>query len=106
MTVTGLVYYSAIVMVKKSLDSNGTYLPFIKRLKSTRVRNVSLPIARKKVLRNDVSHDGSKLFNQLPAEIKSELNLIVFKKKLKDFILSRNESLIKPSQFTNKNFFL
>ena len=51
-----------------------------------------------------VTHNGCKLFNNLPNEIKNEVHFAVFRNKLR-FLLSRNESLIKTGQFTAKNYF-
>lgn len=52
---------------------------------------------------DDVTHSGGKLFNQLPDNIKSELNFDLFKILLKRYLLESNSSLIKNGQFSTRN---
>ena len=104
MCVVGLIYYSALIMVKKSVLCNDDSLPSINRARSTRRSDLILSIARKKVMSDDISNIGCKLFNELPTDIKSENNFFLFKVLLKKFIVSRNVSLIKHGQFSNKSF--
>jgi hypothetical protein len=106
MTVTGIIYYSALTMVKKSLLSKDDSLPSIKRLKSQRSTDLQIGKARRKIMADDITHSGVKLFNQLPVHINMEPNFSLYKQYLKLFILSRNESLIKPMQSTSRNFFI
>lgn len=104
MCVCGLIYYSALVMVKKSLFCTDSSLPVIRKLRSSRQYNLALSMANKKVKVNDITHIGCRLFNELPNDIKRESNLFLYKAQLKKFILSRNKSLIKHGQFTSKTF--
>ena len=104
--VSGLIYYSALIMVKKSLLSSDQSLPTIQKLRSNRRNDLVLSNAKKKVKVNDITHTGCKLFNELPNAIKVTKNFVIYKIELKKFILSRNESLIKHGQFSNKSFFL
>lgn len=104
--VCGLIYYSALIMIKKSILTDDGSLPLIKRLGSTRKYNLILEKAKKKIMIKDITHTGIKLFNQLPEDIKRENNLNVFKRKAKDLLLSRNASLIKDTQFMAHNLFL
>lgn len=102
--VTGLVYYSAITMVHKSYTCTDGSLPQIQKLRTNRRCELLIGAAKKKIMQNDIGHDGVKLFNQLPDSVKSELNAYLFKEQLKKHLLSRNESLIKSGQFAAKNF--
>jgi exonuclease III len=104
--VTGVIYYFALIMVRKCITCKDESLPLIQRARSTRRSDVILCNAKKKILADDITHVGCKLYNDLPIDIKSEKNIFLFKVKLKKFLLSRNESLIKLGQFSNKNFFL
>lgn len=104
MCVVGLIYYSALIMVKKCVLCKDESLPCINRARSTRRKDLILSIAKKKVMSDDITNIGCKLFNELPADIKSENNLLLFKLQLRKFILSRNVSLIKHGQFSNKSF--
>lgn len=104
--VVGLIYYSALIMVKKSVLCKDESLPTINCARSTRRKDLILCNAKKKVLSDDISHTGCKLYNELPTDIKSERNFFLYKVKLKKFIIRRNESLIKHGQFSNKSFFL
>jgi hypothetical protein len=104
--VAGLIYNSAIIMVRKCSTSNDGSLPKISRLRSLRTKDLKLAVAKKKVLKDDLTHTGGKLYNQLPNDIKSENNFFLFKKDVKQFLLSRNESLVKSGQFSSKSFFI
>ena len=90
-------------MVKKSLVCKDGSLPTVEKLKSKRSRDVLLARAKKKVMTDDITHTGCKLFNQLPDSIKSEQNFHLFKCQLKNYLLARNSSIIKHGQFTARN---
>ena len=100
--VTVLIYYSAIMLVKKSLLWDGKFLPKMEKLKTNRRYEIKLCNARKQILEDDITFNGVKLFNQLPNDIKKECNFYEFKILLKKYLLSRNSSLIKPGQFTSQ----
>ena len=104
--VIGLIYYSMIIMVKKSLDTKDGSLPALEKLGTSRKFNLKLARARKKSHERDITHIGCKLFNQLPEDIKTVTNINVFKSKVKLFLLSRIDSLLKTGQFTINNLFL
>jgi exonuclease III len=106
MPVTGIIYYSALCLVKKGLQSKDDSLPSFKRLRSERTADLQIGKARRKIMSDDLTHSGVKLFNQLPTHINLESNFSLYKQYLKLFILSRNESLIKPTQFATKNFYI
>ena len=76
------------------------------KARSVRTKDLNLSSARKKVMLDDITYMGCKLYNELPIEIKSERNMFSYKVMLKKFILSRNGSLVKHGQFSNKSFFL
>ncbi|KAL7037904.1 hypothetical protein ACKWTF_009394 [Chironomus riparius] len=104
--VAGLIYYSAIIMTKKCVISFDGSLPRINRLRSLRKNDLMLVSAKKKVLINDLTHAGCKLFYQLPNEIKAKNVLFIFKKDVRQFLLTRNESLVKSGQFCSRSFFI
>jgi hypothetical protein len=104
--VVGLIYYTAICMVKKSYICKDGSLPNVEKLKSTRSCDLMTWRAKKKVMIDDITHTGCKLFNQLPASIKSERNFYAFKNLLKKYLLERNSSLIKSGQFAAKNLLI
>lgn len=104
--VTGIIYFSALTMIKKSLLSKDGSLPSVNRLRSPRSNDLQIGKARKRIMSGDITHTGCKLFNQIPSHINLEPSLSIFKQYLKMFILSRNESLIKKTQFAAKNFFI
>ena len=104
--VTGMIYMSALIMIKKCLQNIDNSLPKVSKLKSIRSRDLAICPAKKKILCDDITHIGTKLYNLLPQDIKDERNFFRFKKMLKNFLISRNESLIKSGQFTAKNFYI
>ena len=105
MCVCGLIYYSALMMVKKSLVCTDDSLPVIRKLRSMRQYNLALSSGNnKKVKVNDITHIGCRLFNELPNDVKKENNIVLFKNQLKKFIIEKNKSLIKHGQFTSKTF--
>jgi len=104
--VAGLIYNTSIIMVRKCVTTNDGSLPKISRLRSLRKKELMLTTAKKRALIDDITHSGCKLYNQLPTEIKAENNFFLFKKDVKQFLLSRNESLVKSGQFSSKNFFI
>jgi hypothetical protein len=104
--VVGLIYNSALIMVKKSLLCKDDSLPLIKKARSTRRMDLIPYNAKRKVMSDDITNIGCKLYNELPMDIKTENNFFLYKVMLKQFLLSRNESLVKHGQFSNKNFYL
>ena len=58
--------------------------------KRTRVNgiNLELPKAKLKAFRKSIKHQGPLLFNKLPAELKSETSLLLFKSYLKSYFNS------------------
>jgi len=104
--VAGLIYNSSIIMTRKCLTSKDGSLPNVNRLRSLRKSDLMPAMARKKILKDDLTHSGCKLYNQLPDKVKAEVNFFLFKKDVKQFLLSRNESLAKSGQFSSKNLFI
>lgn len=102
--VNGIIYSSAIIMAKKSLLSKDNFLPPVQKMRSQRTLDLKLAPAKKKTLKDDITHTGVKLYNQLPIALKQESNLDTFKSELKQFILSRSDSVLKHGQFTSRNF--
>lgn len=104
--INGLIYNAAIVLTRKCVVSKDGSLPSIKRLRSRRKSDLILEPAKKKVYKDDLCHTGCKLYNQLPDDIKAENIFFLFKKDVKRFLLSRNESLVKSGQFNSKNLLI
>ena len=104
--VIGLIYNNALVMIRKCVNCIDNSLPYIQQARSVRKKDLIICKASKKVLSDDLTHVGCKLYNELPMEIKSEKNMFLYKQMLKKFVVSRNCSLVKSGQFSNKSFFL
>jgi hypothetical protein len=104
--VTGLIFNSLILMTKKCVTNNDGSLPSIKRLRSARRSDLMLAVAKKKILKDDLTHAGCKLFNQLPEYIKAEKHFYPFKMEVRKFLYSRMNSLTKPTQFSTRNFYI
>jgi hypothetical protein len=68
--INGTVYFSAISFVIKCIKQTDESLPAIRVLKSRRSISLELAHAKKKILKDDISHTGVKLFNKLPIEIR------------------------------------
>ena len=92
-------------MARKSTVFKNGSLPKIQIQNSRSKRHLNLvsAMAKKKILIDDVTHSGVLLFNQLPQNVKSDLKSPIFKQHVKKYLLERNESLIKPGQFTSRN---
>ncbi|KAG5666625.1 hypothetical protein PVAND_014641 [Polypedilum vanderplanki] len=102
LSIIGIIYLSAIVMVKKAVETKDDSLPRITRFReSARNRNLYITPGRKRELRSDITHVGCKLFNQLPENIKSIHELSRFKKEVKSYLLQHTESLLRTRQFTS-----
>lgn len=100
--VTGLIYYSVLMMIKKSLLCTDNSLPVLQQLKTKRRFDLLIGRAKKKIMEDDISHHGVKLFNQLPNDVKIESNIYQYKDMMKKYLLSRNSSLVKTGQFASK----
>jgi hypothetical protein len=106
LSVIGCIYMSAITLVHKCIHSDDRSLPTIRLQAHSANLDLHLHTAKKKVLKDDVSHCGAKLFNQLPDSIKRISCHGSFKEELKKFILEHTDSLLKPGQFTSRSFFI
>ncbi|KAG5666272.1 hypothetical protein PVAND_017607 [Polypedilum vanderplanki] len=107
MSVIGCIYYSAILMVKRIVDCTDGSLPTINKSHSTRTSNVNLTSAKSKLLKHDVVNSGCALYNQIPLKLKlPSCNINDFRAELKLFILQNTNSLLKPNQFSVRNFTL
>jgi hypothetical protein len=68
--INGIIYFSAISFVIKCIKCTDHSLPAIRVLKSRRSISLELAHAKKKILKDDITHSGVKLFNKLPIEIR------------------------------------
>ena len=90
---TSLVEYETIFLIfkiKHGLLKCNISLPTISNVHnySTRRRNdFYIPTCRTSRAQTNVFHYGLKLFNELPTQIKSNNNITIFKKALKQFII-------------------
>lgn len=77
---------------KKSMLYSDCSLPRVESLSSTRIGNVKLAKAKKKVMLHDITNTGCKLFNQLPVEMKKEMSFQTFKLNVKSCLIERMAS--------------
>lgn len=100
--VIGLLFYSCLLSIKKSLLMNDDSLVKFEVLKSDRLKNIKIGKFKSNYLTNDITTLGSSLYNSLPVSIKSMDNLNSFKSHLKAYLLSKNITLISQEQIVNK----
>lgn len=92
--IKGLIFLSAIGLVDKCLNSDDDSLPKIEKCRSTRTHTLQLSIAKKKILKDDITHHGVKLFNMLPNSIKRLQGTWRFMKEVKCFLINSRAQLL------------
>jgi hypothetical protein len=101
--IMGLLFYSCLVSVKKSLLAVDDTLVKFEVLKSDRLKNIRGFNYSTKFMKNDITSLGSSLYNSLPIKLKSISSLISFKLELKKHLLTKTDTLISPRQMADKN---
>jgi len=101
--VVGIIFYSAIVMVKKYLIEPDEAAFSIAITNSRRVNEIKVHLARSSSKKDDLCCSGIALYNKLPSSLKSIANINQFKRELKMFLLSKRENLLKESQFKDRD---
>jgi len=97
--IVGIIYYSAMLNIKKLMIDQNKIFPKVEKTRSNRLEQYKIMPAKSRLLRDDVYVAGMKLFNDLPNEIKAINNLNSFKAATKKFLLAKVESLLNDSQF-------
>ena len=101
--VVGLIFYSAIIMVKKYLlEPNESAFSMI-NTHSKRVNEIKAHLARSSIKKDDLCSSGISLYNKLPTSLKSIMHVVQFKRDLKKFLLSKREILLKENQFNDRD---
>lgn len=101
--IMGLLFYSVSIMMKKSALVGSDAFVKVEYLRSTRTKFLRTPISLTSVRANDVEIVGPSIYNSLPDEIRDIQSLNLFKRRLKAFLLSKNESLCSKQQLSTKN---
>jgi len=89
MTVPNLTIYKILLMVQSNYEiySNDNF----EHVYNTRYKtNFQLPIHRLRLVEKTPVYAGKKLFNKLPASLKSKINSNFFKSSLNSFLLDKN----------------
>ena len=101
--VVGLIYFSALMMIKKyELDPSSAPFQLIKS-NSKRINEYRSLDSRTKIKKDDLCFAGINLYNDLPKSLKEMSNIYQFKRGLKKFLLEERESLLKNRQFLERN---
>jgi hypothetical protein len=101
--IMGLIFYSICKMVKKSLLEIDDALLQVTYLRSIRTRQLKVKESKTRVRNFDLEIIGASIFNSLPDKIRNISSLPTFKVELKQFLLSRTQSLISDQQFSARN---
>ena len=101
--VVGLIFYSAILMVKKYLLQPDDAAFSMSNTFSNRINEIKIHTTRSSIKKDDLCSSGIALYNKLPASLKSINHILQFKKELKKFLLSIKEILLKEHQFLNRD---
>jgi hypothetical protein len=99
--VIGIVYYSMLVYIQKSLLFNKPELLEFDINSSNRRSSGQLVAHRfkkKQCLRLDISHLGVNLYNQLTKELTDIKNLKKFKTEVKKYLIGKIDLLLSPDQ--------
>jgi hypothetical protein len=92
--IRGSIFKSAFTFVYKCLHTKDGSLPTIQRLSSGRGPNLQLAVAKKKVLKDDPTHSGVKLFNNLPLAIRETVDTPRFLGEVKLHLIHHSEKLL------------
>jgi len=101
--IMGLLFYSCLVMVKKSLLTCDDSLVKFEELRSDRLKNIRAVNYSTRFMKSDLTHLGSSIYNCLPLNIKSTNSLNGFKIEIKRYLLTKTDTLISPRQMAEKN---
>ena len=104
--VIGIVYYSMIVYIKKSLLTNRPELLQFEISNSNRRSSGELVAGnfkKKHCLGLDISYLGVKLYNQLRKELTDIKSLKKFKIELKKYLIGKIDLLLSPDQHKTRN---
>jgi hypothetical protein len=104
--VIGLIYYSAVMLVRKISANNSNPFAEMTRQMSSRRTCYKVSKSKLKVMKDDIYVSGIRLFNNLPEDIKVIREIDYFKVKLKKFLLEHVESLLKPGQFMARDWYI
>lgn len=99
--VMGLLIYSVLMQVKKSLVLNDGSLVKFEWLSSSRTGKLSNP-TKGKFSENDIGALGVNLFNCLPKDLRLVHSINYFKSNLKRYLLSKNATLSSRRQMSTK----
>jgi hypothetical protein len=103
--IIGVIYFSLITSIKKSLIYNSDLFPRFQAINSNTRSNgllMTQRFRRKSRLGNEASYLGVKLFNQLPTEIKQLEKLGKFKREVKKYLLVNIELLLDDAQLSTR----
>ena len=103
--IRGVIYYTLMVAIKKSVIANTNLLPKYSKTTSTTRQNGQLQAAmyrRKNRVGTESSYLGVILFNQLPTNIREIQKLERFKLEVKKYLLDHVEKLLKDDQLKTR----
>jgi len=101
----GIIYYTMIINIKKSLIFNSALFPSFELIESnTRSKGLlkSTRFNRKNRIGNEASNLGVRLFNQLPIELRQLKRIGKFKTLLKKYLLDKIDLLLDEQQLCNR----
>lgn len=101
--IMGIIFYTIGLMIHKSLHSSDNSLIKVERLRSIRVNMLKTGKSSLTIRSNDIEIIGPSIYNSLPAELRSTNSHPVFKRRLKQFLLSKNDSLSSDIQISTKH---
>lgn len=101
--VVGLIFYSAIVMVKKYILNPEEAAFAITNSSSRRRNEIRTHSSRSSIKKDDLCVSGIALYNNLPAQLRSLCSINQFKRELKKFLLEKRDILLKESQFKDRD---
>ncbi|KAL7045347.1 hypothetical protein ACKWTF_002204 [Chironomus riparius] len=103
--VIGVIYYTMITNIKKSLLINSDLLPKFTTIESNRRSNGTLEMKnfkRKNRIGIEASYLGIKLFNRLPEELRNIKKLYKLKFHLKKYLLCELDLLLSDEQLISR----
>jgi hypothetical protein len=101
--IMGIIFYTIALMIHKSLHSTDVSLIKVERLRSVRVNMLKTGKSSLTIRSNDIEIIGPSIFNSLPVELRSTSSHPLFKRRLKQFLLDRNDSLSSDIQISTRN---
>lgn len=101
--IMGIIFYAICMMVHKSLQTSDASLIKVEMLRSIRVNMLKIERSSLTIRSNDTEIIGPSIYNSLPQELRSINSIPLFKRRLKQFLLSKNGSLSADVQISTKN---